>query len=467
MPLPTPDPKKKFFSFPAAVLPLLEGAEVYCSVSGGIDSLALLVFLQEQRDFFSYSLRAVHFEHGFRGEESLADERFCRDFCAEHNIPFESYSLAVPQHKLPGEGDEAAARRLRLESWKHIVKDPSKSLIALAHHASDRMENVFLRLFRGANVSGLTSMRAVQPLQDLTLIRPFLDYTKKELLDFLLDRKIFSYCHDSSNDSTCYSRNFIRLQLLPAVSERFPFAPDGIRQSVRVLEEDAQCLELLAEELFSPYSEREVLPLDFLKKHHKALRIRILALFLHRNNALRSFLPDHAFIGNFESLLQRSVTGKIPLPGMEGYFLELRGGAFRVITLEKKIDSSAFILHWDVTKDTQCGRFRCEIFSPAEKEFSFSGSRLEAYFDLEKLDLPLQVRSWQAGDRMIPFGRKQSVLLKKLFADQNISGSDRNLYPVVCDKEGTILWVAALRNSSVAPVTSETKVILHLFLQEM
>ena len=187
----------------------------------------------------------------------------------------------------------------------------------------------------------------------------------------------------------------------------------------------------------------------FLKKHHMALRIRILALFLHRNNALRSFLPDHAFIGNFESLLQRSVTGKIPLPGMDGYFLELRGGAFRVITLEKKMDSSAFVLHWDVTKDTQCGRFRCEIFSPAEKEFSFSGSRLEAYFDLDKLDLPLQVRSWQAGDRM------------------NISGSDRNLYPVVCDKEGTILWVAALRNSSVAPVTSETKVILHLFLQEM
>ena len=451
------------FTFPEPIRNLLNGADVYCSFSGGIDSLALLIFLQEQRKFFSYTLKAVHFEHGFRGEESLADERFCRNFCAEYAIPFESYSLAVPDHKLPGEGDEEASRRLRLKYWQHIVKDPGKCRIALAHHAGDRVENILLRLFRGSNASGLSSLRAVQNVYGLTLIRPFLEYSKEDLLAFLKERKIISCCHDSTNDSSCYGRNFIRLELLGKIAERFPFALDGIRQSVRVLEEDALCLESLAADLFRENCREDgTLSLAFLKTQHKALRIRILTNFLRRKEELRSFLPDHSFYNNFEALLARAVPGKIPLHGLEGFFLELRHGSFRIVSPGETPEPFP-VRVWDITKEKQCGSLQCEILS-GSGSLPEKCSTAEAFFDLESLALPLKVRSWQAGDRITPFGRTHSVSLKKLFAEKNIAGRERNIYPLVFDGNNTLLFAAGLRHSSCCPVTVHTVRILRIFL---
>lgn len=464
MPLPTPENKKKSFAFPPQIASLLKGVKLYCSFSGGADSLSLLLFLSEQREFFSYTLRAVHFEHGFRGEESLADEHFCRTFCAEHQIPFESHSLAVPEHKLPGEGDEEAARRLRLKCWEKIVSDPDRSLIVLGHHAYDRVENVLLRLFRGSNASGLTSLRYVQTLHGLTFIRPFLDHTREELLEFLQEHHISAYCHDSTNDSPEYGRNFIRLKLLKDIAERFPFALCGIRRSVSALQEDARCLELLAEEQFRKLEDPSRLEIAFLKKQHKALRIRMLTLFLHQYDSLRSFLPDRAFIENFEALL-RSSSGekKIPLHGEYGVFLMRRHGAFSVCFPEKETEDIPE-MQWDVITEKQCGLLQCEILSGPPGSIPDRCTLSEAFFDLDQLALPLTVRHWKAGDRMIPFGRRNSVPLKKLFADQSISSSRRKEYPLVCDRDGRILFAAGLRHSSQAPVTADSSRILHIIL---
>ena len=154
----------KLDGLPAEILSLLPGKTVYCSFSGGADSLALLLFLKEWSRRISFSLEAVHFEHGFRGADSLADARFCHAICEREKIPFQLFRINVPKHRLKGEGDEEAARRMRLDYWHKIVRNPGNSLIAVGHHADDRIENVLLRLFRGSNASGLSSMRAVQKL---------------------------------------------------------------------------------------------------------------------------------------------------------------------------------------------------------------------------------------------------------------------------------------------------------------
>ena len=143
-----------FFRFAEKV----KGKHLYCSFSGGSDSLALLLLLDHWKTI-GFTLSAVHFEHGFRGEESLLDAEFCRKKCGEMKIPFRCIPLHVPENLLPGEGEEAAARRLRLFWWKKIVADPEKELIATGHHGGDVAENMLLRLFRGGNVSSLTSLK--------------------------------------------------------------------------------------------------------------------------------------------------------------------------------------------------------------------------------------------------------------------------------------------------------------------
>ena len=152
-------------SFPPGIIPLLNGRKVYCSLSGGADSLALLLFLEAHREKARYTLEAVHFEHGFRGRASIADADFCEKICKEHSVPLSTFHIDVPHKRLRGEGDEEAARRIRLEYWRKIVFNPEHTLVALGHHAEDRIENVLLRLFRGSNSTGLSSMRAVRRLR--------------------------------------------------------------------------------------------------------------------------------------------------------------------------------------------------------------------------------------------------------------------------------------------------------------
>ena len=111
-------------SFPPEIVSLLKGRKIFCSLSGGADSLALLLFLDSQKEQAGFVLEAVHFEHGFRGRASIADAEFCKRLCAQRNIPCALFRIDVPHNKLRGEGDEEAARRIRLEYWRKIVFNP-------------------------------------------------------------------------------------------------------------------------------------------------------------------------------------------------------------------------------------------------------------------------------------------------------------------------------------------------------
>ena len=158
--------------FPASAIP--SGVRtVYASFSGGADSLALLVRLSELGKTAPWEIRAVHFEHGIRGAESLADAEFCRTVCDRLGVPLQVISLNVPENLGTGEGVEAAARRLRLDAWRGIVVRTEKkpAAVALGHNADDRIESLFLRLMRGSNLSGLHALHAVRRFEDVLWIR--------------------------------------------------------------------------------------------------------------------------------------------------------------------------------------------------------------------------------------------------------------------------------------------------------
>ncbi|MBQ9336291.1 MAG: tRNA lysidine(34) synthetase TilS [Lentisphaeria bacterium] len=452
-------------SLPGSVRPLLPGKNVFCSFSGGADSLALLLALQEWSRSFSFSLRAVHFEHGLRGVDSLDDARFCREFCEHENIPFLQVDLDVPAHRLPGEGDEAAARRLRLIEWRRIVEDPARSLIALGHHADDRIENVLLRLFRGSNASGLSSLRAVQKIGRLTLIRPLIETTRAQIEGWLTRRGVTSWRHDATNDSERYRRNFLRLKLLPAIREQFPFAPDGILRSVRTLESDALCLEQLAREELDGMGGQ--LQLSRLETVAPALRARILRLFLRKELHDPSFIPDSRLIERFEKMLAAPrPSARIPIRGVPGSSLVLQHGAFCLLSDAAAAPEPAV---WDPFRNADCVWgdefvFHAELLDP--DDFLYPQDRSSAFFDADQMEelMPLELTVWRTGDAMIPFGKEHPVRLKKLFTDAGVASSERSGYPVIRGADGSILWVAGLRNSNIAPVTPETAQVLRLSL---
>lgn len=455
----------KLTGLPTGIQPLLQGKTVYCSFSGGADSLALLLFLKEWSRRISFSLEAVHFEHGFRGADSLADAKFCRAICEREKIPFQLFRINVPKHRLKGEGDEEAARRLRLDYWRKIVRNPANSLIAVGHHADDRIENVFLRLFRGSNASGLSSMRAVQKLGNITFIRPFIEFTRADIEAWLTEHGETTWRHDATNDSARYRRNFLRLELLPVILKNFPFASGGIRQSIRTLESDAACLEQLAQQEFKRLS--STMKCADLAEIPAALRARVLRLFLQKELHQEAFVPDSKLLDRFEKLIvSHRSAARIPLRGFPDRMLVLRHGVFQVQT---KPASSPQEITWDPRKTDLCEwdpelTFRSELIEP--DKIIYSRDKTAAYFDADELEtlLPLHLTGWKHGDQIVPFGKKHPVLLKKLFADAGIGTSERMGYPVVRSADGSILWAALLRNSNIAPVTEKTEKVLRLLV---
>ncbi len=449
-------------SFPPEIAALLKGRKIYCSLSGGADSLALLLFLDSQKEQKDFTLEAVHFEHGFRGRASLEDAAFCRRLCAQRNIPFALFRIDVPRNRRKGEGEEEAARRVRLEYWRKIVFNPGHSLVALGHHSGDRIENVFLRLFRGSNSTGLSSMRFIQKIGRITFIRPFLDCTRQDLEQFLREQNIMEWRHDSTNDSSVYKRNLIRNELLPEIRKEFPFAEAGILQSIRTLTEDSAFLEESADKAYREL--RSASSAAAWRALPPALLPRVLRRFLTETTG-NDTIPDSKLIERFTRTLALPDSGRrrlIPIGGLKEYRLAVKAGE---VTCGKKPPARKLRdVFWNYPQDPRMEYgmtvLTAEIISP--EEMLFTTDKSAAFFDASELDGMLTVSTWKAGDRMVPFGKRSPVTLKKLFSNAAIPAERKHLLPVVRNGSGTILWIPFVRNSAFAPVTSDTKQVLKL-----
>ncbi len=182
-------------------------------LSGGPDSVALLSLLKELQPLYEYTLIAAHLDHQWR-ENSHEDIDFCRSFAKSLDVRFESATLdTITLSKKPGSQEEHG-RLIRRAYFEELAHTYNAFGIALGHHYNDQQETFFLRMIRGASISGLAAMKP----QNGLYIRPLLECTKDEILAYLKDKNI-SYLEDETNKDTKYLRNAIRHQVIPALRE--------------------------------------------------------------------------------------------------------------------------------------------------------------------------------------------------------------------------------------------------------
>ena len=191
---------------------LADNQTIIIGLSGGPDSVFLLHFLAHLRPTYNLTLVAAHLDHQWR-ENSADDVLFCRQLCDTLNIPLASNTISDLGLSLKFNGSQEEigrkARRFFLESVK---AQQNAHTIALGHHAQDQQETFFIRLVRGASLSGLTGMK----VKEKDYIRPLLATNKKVILEYLHANNI-SYLRDPSNESDAYLRNRIRKHVIPAL----------------------------------------------------------------------------------------------------------------------------------------------------------------------------------------------------------------------------------------------------------
>lgn len=439
--------------FPSSAIP--HGIRtVYASFSGGADSLALLVCLSELRKGAPWELRAVHFEHGIRGEESLADAEYCRTVCEKLNIPLQVVPLDVPGRMHPGEGTEAAARRLRQEEWRKIVRrtGDQPAAVALGHNADDRIESLFLRLMRGSNLSGLHALHAVREFDGIVWLRPLLEISRAGIEAYLAQCGMTDFRTDSTNLENDYDRNKLRNAVLPTLYREFPRARAGILTALHAIEDDAAALDDAAEEAFRQAARPGGLDLETLAKTPRALLPRVLRLRFDGQ------IPDRHFIERLRDLLdhpeRHAGTGRIPAED-RGVFLWEKG-LLRKVKDDEAIEPEEPVI-WDYRKDPSIRfgktvlRFRGEKEPDADAMPSGTDATV---FDSATFPGKLLIAARQSDDVLTPFGATYSVTLKKLFTDAHVPASDQPLRPAVrdADRPENILWVPGVRRSAAHPV---------------
>lgn len=222
------------------------GTAVCAALSGGADSVSLLLALKELSAERGFALSACHLNHGLRGGESDCDQRFCEELCARLGVPLTSRKIAVSELAEKHESLEETARRVRYDFFRETLGALGENaVLATAHTANDNAETVLINMTRGTGLAGLCGIPPVRSLGEFRVVRPLIYCTRAEVEEFLAARGQ-DFVTDRTNLSEEYTRNKIRRRVLNEILEINPSALETLGRMTKTLREDNAFLEEMA-----------------------------------------------------------------------------------------------------------------------------------------------------------------------------------------------------------------------------
>ncbi len=421
-----------------------------CGFSGGADSTAALLAASRFRSELDFELIAVHFDHHLRPESGVEAQN-AKIFAETQNIPFIKIDLNVSDD---GSGIENAARTARLAEWKKLSQRYPESAVVLGHHADDKLENLFIRLFRGSNASGLSGLREVNTVNGVTFLRPLLNFRRSELETFLLENGITGWTTDSSNSDNSYLRNYLRNELIPGAVDQAPFAEKGLFRSCEALGCDADFIEQETEKIWNSGNPS---CRSFWLSLHDAIAIRALRKFICQKSGSDTPVSGALFSRFKSETTKSSGEGrKIPVDGT--VTLIVQGEKIDIIAPEP----DSIFWNWKEQETIQYGNI---ILTRAYTASADCPDACSASFDADILDECLELSTPEQGEKFTPFGRKHPVGIKKLRIDRKIPAY-LNI-PVVRISDGSAVWLPFIRNGQYAAVTGETEKIVTFYAKRV
>lgn len=425
-----------------------KGARIVVGLSGGMDSVALLHCLRSLRAEGDWQISAVHIHHGLRGADADADAAFAADFAAGLGIPCAVRRVDVrAEAKRRGIGEEEAGRLLRYALLREEAGADGR--IAVAHHEQDQAETVLMRLCRGTGLRGLAGMRPVRE----QICRPLLYCSRADILRYCTENAL-SWREDATNRTERYTRNKLRLRVLPLLREINPQAVHHMAEAASLLAEEEDFLAEQAAEAFRALrldapAEEVRLARTGLLALHPALRRRVirLAVGVFAEADLR-----REQVAEAERLLAAVGNKRLSLP--HGVRLRTEYDALCVWVGEAPapLPFSYPLPPEGVLSVPEAG-WTVEIWT-GEKNEEISEDACTKGFDYDKIDQTIFCRSGQAGDFIRLRGGSKKC--KDLFIDEKVPREQRAPYPrFAIGRE--VLWLPALRVSAAYAADERTK----------
>ena len=416
-----------------------KGDRILLAVSGGRDSV-LMAHLFKQS---GYQFGIAHCNFRLRAEESQRDEQFVISLAAALEVPcyvthFDTKAYAAAQ-KI---STQMAARDLRYRWFEKIRQEESYVKIGIAHHQGDVIETVLLNLTRGTGIAGL---HGIQPQKE-KLIRPLLFLSAQDIHQLIVSNAI-DYVEDSSNSSTAYARNKIRLAVVPVLRELNPNLEQTFEHNIRRFAETEQVLQQVVKQLKADICELRNDGIYLSLEKVNALYPQRLLLF--------EILREYSFTENVVDEILHSLNKQ---SGTSFYSADYRltvDREFLILTeKEESVVRSNIMIH---PTDTAVEFNRHQLSISFSDTIFFENDMCKAFIDADLLIFPLVLRSWQDGDRFMPLGMSNYKKLSDFFVDQKIPLPNKEAIPILINGNGDIVWIVGLRQDNRYKVTATTK----------
>lgn len=458
----------RFFSSPEDAGPGDRPIRVGVGVSGGPDSVALLSALLAQRGGARLHLSVLHVNHGLRPEADH-EQRHVERLCRLWQLPCFAKKLdSAP----PRRGIEAWARNERYQFFEAVLEREGLDYLALAHTRDDQAETVLFRLLRGSarrGLSGIPPSRTLGTGGDKRLIRPLLDCTRQEVLEYLADRRL-SYVTDPSNADLGYARNRIRHRLLPLLATEFsPRISRHLAHVADTLREEEAWLETATTAArLRVQHERDGRPglrVQAWAAEPAALRARILRQWLEHTGHSRELGFVH--LEQVRALAEGQVRGTVELPGS----LQVRLEQGCLLAESKRLASEPYVypiacgqrLRLPAVPDIPGSGWQCWLSEPSAWQASPAQARTadpwRTFFDARLVSSGLRVRSVRPGDRIFPLGMAGRKKIHDVFSDAKLPRRLRQIFPLVVSgaDDSEVAWVPGHVRGKTALVTPATR----------
>lgn len=407
---------------------MFENAEtIIVGFSGGADSVCLLHLLNSFKDEFSFTVNAVHINHGIRGEEADSDQAFAKKICEDLGITFNAVSInCIKEAEITKESVEECGRRLRYQIFNSFCNCNCK--IATAHNANDNAETIIFNMARGTTVKGLCGIPYVRD----NIIRPVLECSRSEIEGYCRENNL-SYVTDSTNLSDEYTRNMIRHQVLPVIEKVNP----SFLSAFTSLSDSACCVteyisdnaELL---LQKAKTDENIYRKSFLLESHYSVCSEALyrAYYKFSDKTL-----DNSKVKALYNLLISG--GRLQLHGEN--FAEVKKDYIRFYKVQKgSCLEESVIESYPFSFKFKENLITLEIFNNNSK--IVNEIRYNNMINYDAVVGKLVLRTRKAGDKFTFGKRGITKSLKKLFTEENVPVELRDEIPVISDDVG-VVWV--------------------------
>lgn len=448
-----------------------KGENVVIGVSGGPDSICLLHLLWRLKEDFNIKLFAVHLDHQFRGIEAEKDAKYVEEFCEALGIESFIFSHDIGKYsKEKGITFEEAGREWRYKLFDEVAKKTNSSKIAVAQNRNDQAETVLMRLFRGSGLDGLT---AIDYKRDEKIIRPLLDINRKEIEEYC-EKNNLKPRIDKTNLETIYTRNKIRLELIPYIEKNFnPSIIDALWRSANLLRDDSYYLNLLTEEKLKDITlEKSKGKYSLDQNKFDNLDIAIKKRVLRRAiGEVKGSLKEIGWT-HIESVIElinkKNVGSRLDLPGHITAQLGYNSIDVKNSTkLQGENKAYDFEYELGIGKITYIETLNASIKVELVEQSKVNNKKDKntALIDYDKIKGNLCIRNRRNGDKFKPIGMKGTKKVKDYFIDQKVSKDMRDKIPILCDEKG-IIWVVGYRMSESYRVDSKTDKVIKLTYTE-